>query len=193
MDINKQRNVWSICGASGSGKSYLSKLIIEEYMNIYPENPVYLFSGKSYDKQLDDLGVERIEITGELDEKITEQFNNCMVLFDDIDTMHPVEIETNIPDAKGKIKTKKIKISLTDKARRIRDKLLEIGRDIGVSMICLSHQLFNYKATRTQLSESHYVVYFNLGTGRNHIKRFLSNFIGCEKPVLDKLLNVPSR
>ncbi len=60
-------------------------------------------------------------------------------MFDDIDTMIPVEIEEKTTDPKGKVKIKKVKVSLTLKAGRIRDKLLEIGRDIGVSMICLSH------------------------------------------------------
>lgn len=189
FDVNKQRAVFSICGASGSGKSYLSAQIIKEYMKIYPENEVYLFSGKKQDEVLDRLGVTRIAITAELKESIAEELTDCLCMFDDIDTMLPVEIETQ--DAKGR--TKKIKVSLTDKARTIRDKLLEIGRDIGVSMICLSHQLFNYKATRTQLLESHYIVYFNQGTGRNHIKRFIDTFIGCEKDTRDKLMNVPSR
>lgn len=189
MDLNRQRNVWSICGASGSGKSFLSSLLIREYMNIFPENEVYLFSGKKHDEQLDSLGITRIDINTELKDDITEKFRDCLVMFDDIDTILPVEIETQ--DAKGK--TKKIKVNLTEKARSIRDKLLEIGRDIGVSMICLSHQLFNYKATRTQLLESHYVVFFNQGTGLNHIKRFINNYIGCEKKTVEKILALTSR
>ncbi len=104
-------------------------------MNIFPDNPVFLFSGKDYDKVLDDLGVVRIKIDANLEQKIVDQFHECLVMFDDIDTILPVEVE--VTNEKGK--SKKVKVSLTDKARNIRDKLLEVGRDIGVSMICLSH------------------------------------------------------
>lgn len=57
----------------------------------------------------------------------------------------------------------------------------------------MSHQLFNYGKTRNMLLESDYITFFNLGSGINHIKRFLKSHIGCDKKMEEKIINMKSR
>ena len=39
-----ERQIWYVVGASGSGKSYYTKMICKEYTKKFPDSTVYMFS-----------------------------------------------------------------------------------------------------------------------------------------------------
>jgi predicted AAA+ superfamily ATPase len=52
---NNQRDVLYIAGASGSGKSYYCKEYLKEYISLFPNNPIYLFSYLDLDETIDEV------------------------------------------------------------------------------------------------------------------------------------------
>ena len=127
------------------------------------------------DEVLDKFNPTRIQINEELLENPIqpEELQNSLVIFDDIDT---------IPDKK-----------LNEAVRSLRDDLLETGRSYNIYMCNTSHQLMNYKHTRTLLNESTAVTFFPKSGSSYHIKRFLKEYCGLEKKQIQKILELPSR
>jgi hypothetical protein len=188
-DLNKDRCVWSFNGSSGSGKSFLASMIVNEYQAIFPKNPVILFSRCEKDPAFDKMKLTRIDIDETIESSDFTNLHDCLIIFDDIDTLPTVEIKKE----EGIKAPKKITIDLSKKIQRIRDDILEAGRKTKISAICMSHQLFNYGKTRNMLLESDYITFFNRGSGVNHIKRFLKSHVGCDKKIEDKILKMTSR
>ena len=171
----KTRDVGYISGPSGSGKSTWIGNYMEVYKKQHPDNDIFVFSKVGSDEAFDDLDPTRIEINEELvEDPITpNELNNSLVVFDDVDTLSDKKI-------KGAV-------------QHLRNDLLQIGRHDNVYVLNTSHQLMNYSETRTQLSESHFVVFFpNAGSGY-HIERFLKVYVGVSKEVKDKIMSLPSR
>lgn len=196
IDINKDRCVWSINGAAGSGKSFLASLIIKAYQTIFPDAKVYLFSQKEYDQPLDELGVIRVPINENINQDIIKELEDCLCIFDDIDMLPDVQVEREIITMRGEKEIKKVKtekVSLSKQTQNLRDTILEVGRSKHISVIAMSHQMFNYGKTRNMLLESDFYIYFNLGSGPTHIKRFLKQQLGVEKDMEKKILDIKSR
>jgi hypothetical protein len=140
-----------------------------------PEKKIYLFSRVAKDEALDDLSPARFLIDQDLvtDPPKPEAFRNCIVIFDDIDT---------IPDKKH-----------ADCVRKIRDDLLETGRHEDVTVISTSHQIANYKNTRTLLNEASSVTIFPQSGSKYHIERYLKTYGGMDRATVQKILKLPSR
>ena len=85
-----ERDVYYVCGPSGSGKSYFTKQYIENYHKEFPQRPVYMFSTVLDDKTLKGLKyVKHAKLT----ESIVQQpfdvkdFKDSLVIMDDVDTI----------------------------------------------------------------------------------------------------------
>lgn len=194
-NIDVERDVFFIGGASGSGKSYISSLIAQNYHTLFPDNEIYLFSRVLEDEAFDRLGyINRIEINAELVEQYQEdpdfyaQFENSLVIFDDIDVL-PVIHET-VQDQNGKIKS--IKIDLSDHIRRIRDFMMSVGRHHSISMMSMVHQLLNYKQTRASILESNFIIFFK-NSGDYFVTQLLKKYVGLGPKMIKKILELPSR
>ena len=87
----KHRQVYYITGASGSGKSYMARMLCEAYMKMYPNRQVYLISKLEQDDTLDNTKPrppQRINYeTFVSDPPHLEEFEDAMVIFDDYDTI----------------------------------------------------------------------------------------------------------
>ncbi len=169
------RDAVMIAGPSGSGKSTYCKHYIKEYRKIYKKNEAYMFSRVDSDPSLREKDIKRFIIDEGLitDPIQTKDLDNSLVIFDDIDT---------IPDKR-----------VTEKVRQLRDDILETGRHNNIYTISTSHQLMNYKTTRTLLNESTSVTFFPKSGSSYHIKRFLREYCGLSSKKIIEILNLPSR
>ena len=164
-----------VSGQSGSGKSYWCGQYGQQYNKLYPKNNIYVFSKIEEDEALDKLkNIKRIKLSDELLDIDFDQseLSNSLIIFDDIDT----------------INNKK----LCDKVKRMRDDLLECSRHYGISMLCISHQLLNFKSTKTLLLECNKIVFFPL-SGGYQIRRFLKEYCSFDQQQIKTIMNIKSR
>ena len=170
----KRREVWYIAGQSGSGKSYIAKGLAHYYHKLHPERGVYLVSKLNEDSTLDALKfLKRINIQSFVDDyPDLEEFKDCMVIFDDYDTL--------TGDAE-KVITK------------IVDDLAIMGRHTNTTMLCLSHYLTNYKKTRLLLNEATHIVVYPLSTSYHALRYLLKNYVGVDEEDLKRQRKLGSR
>ena len=164
----KKREVFYIAGASGSGKSYMAKGLAECYKKLFPDREVYLVSKLGDDSTLDALSfLKRVNIQSFIDDyPELDEFENCMVIFDDYDTFTgPAE----------KVITKLI------------DDLATMGRHTNTTMLCLSHYLTNYKKTRLILNEATHIVVYPMATSFHALTYLLKTHVGMTRDDIHDL------
>jgi hypothetical protein len=168
-DPNK-RQVWYICGQSGSGKSYIARNLAEYYKKLFPEREIYLISKLNEDETLDKMKIgkpKRINIQSILDDyPDINEFKDCMIIFDDYDTI----------DGKlGKV------------IHQLIDDLAIQGRHSNTTMVLCSHFLTNYKKTRLIINETTHFVVYPQSTSHSALKYLLGNHLGLDK---DDIINL---
>jgi hypothetical protein len=158
----EKREVFYIAGASGSGKSYMAKGIAECYKKLFPDRECYLVSKLGEDSTLDKLEfLKRVNIQTFIEDyPELEEFENCLVIFDDYDT-------------------------LTGNAEKVVGKLIDdlatMGRHTNTTMLCLSHYLTNYKKTRLLLNEATHIVVYPMATSFHALGYLLKTHVGMTK------------
>jgi len=165
-----------VSAPSGSGKSYYSGKWIKEYMKMFRDSEVYVFSPIPSDPALDANDVIRVDMDDHLlNNPITvEDLEGSLVVFDDCESI------------KDKRMLKYIEF--------LRDSILETGRHYNVRIIWISHLISNYHSTRRLLNESTSITVFpRSGSGVFQIKKFLQNQCGLDKNEIKKFLNQDSR
>jgi len=164
------RQVYYVAGQSGSGKSYFARGIAENYKKLYPDRDIYLISKLQEDETLDKMKVgkpKRISLMSLVDDPPElEEFRDCMVIFDDWDTLD--------------------KPYFTVVHKLIED-LCIMGRHTNTSLLILSHYLTNYTKTRLILGEAQYLVLYPLATSGKALKYVLENYGGMDKGDIVKL------
>ena len=170
-----QRDSIYVTGPSGSGKSCWIAQFIAEYNDVYPDRDVVVFSAKNEDPALDQFDVIRIPLNeGLVNEPVElEELKNSLVIFDDIDQLSPKDLQEAV--------------------WKLRDKILEVGRSLGISICTVAHQITNYKASRVCLNEADYVVFFPKSGSSHQIKYFLKNYAGMDKEQISKVMKLKSR
>lgn len=171
----KQRDCVYVAGPSGSGKSTWIRMYGEMFKKLYPDRPIFIFSRLKKDPVLDELDPKRILIDDKLVDKPIEikELEKSLCIFDDIDT----------------ISDKKQKAVI----QQLRDDILETGRHEEIYMCNTSHQLMNYKGTRTLLNESTAVVVFPKSGSAYHIRRYFKVYGGLTTKQTDRIMGLPSR
>jgi hypothetical protein len=172
-DKDRERDTIYICGSAGSGKSYWTGQYCKEYYKRNKDHPIYLISEGSADPALDDLkNLQRVKVCDEMLEDPIEwtEFENCLVIFDDIDAYT------------GKLK--KYIYSLLDK-------LLKNSRKKGVSVIMTSHSCTGLEL-KAVLNESNVIVFFMKNYNRS-LKYLLESYVGLNKDGIKKLMGNKSR
>lgn len=172
----KERQILYVAGASGSGKSTYASQYIYNYLNIFPDNKVYVFSRLEIDPILESLGCISVPLNEELEQvDIIKDIDNALCLFDDIDT---------IPDKK-----------LRELVYKIQNDILETGRHNNIYVIITSHLLNgnDRKNCRTILNESQQITFFPKGGNAHSIIYLLKNYIGLSKNQTDDILKLKTR
>lgn len=161
-----------VAGPSGSGKStYVSKYA-KNYNSEFPNNDIFVFSRVDRDPTLDRIRkMKRILIDDELltDPLQASDFKDCLIIFDDIDTIPNKEIKKAIV--------------------KLREDILETGRHSNIYVAITNHMIANYQETRKLLNESHQITVFPKSGGKEQIKKVFNYYIGLEKKKIDTILN----
>ena len=163
-----------IAGKSGCGKSTIAARYMVEYLKMFPDRRIFLFSRHREEKAYEDIPHQAIELNDELAESPIEltEIKNALIVFDDTD---------NLQD-------KRIKKAL----QLLNDDIISNGRKYNIHCLTLAHQLLNYKESRNLLNEANRVVFFNNGT-TYHIKNYLQKYAGIDVQMMRKILALKSR
>ena len=174
-DVETERQIGFITGASGSGKSTYIKKYVHQYKKAFKKNPVYLFSALKEDESLDEVKPSRIKIDDELVNNPIdiEDFKDSMVIFDDIDV----------------IRDKRQREAVYD----ILNQVLEVGRHHNISCWCANHMPTAGKDTRRILNEAHFIVYFPHAGSAKQLNYLLMEYIGMDKKEIKKVKSMKTR
>lgn len=176
-NLEKERDVIYITGASGSGKSFYTKNYVEEYRKLFKKRDVFLFSALSEDSTLDELPyIKRIALTQEFleDEGVSaEDFENSLVIFDDCDCI--------------------VDKAMKKKVSSILNSILQTGRHFKTSLIYTSHSATMGNETKLILSECHSITIFPSGCGNRTLKYLLDSYLGLDRKQIKYIKDVPSR
>jgi len=170
-----ERSITYITGASGSGKSYWTRMYVDEYKKIYPKREVYLISSISDDSSIDKIkGLHRIKMDKLLTEDISaKDFKDSCVIFDDTDCLTD----------------KRLRL----KVQEILNSVLETGRHFNCEVIYTSHLATDGHQTKRILNECKSVVIFPSGLGGRSIKYLLDNYFGLDKDQIKRIKKLNSR
>lgn len=171
-DPNK-RDVFYISGKSGSGKSYISTQIIENYHKLYPERHLYLISKLEEDETIDKVKapLKRIPVELFIENFNINNFNNCLIMLDDYDT---------IEGKAGKALQEIIK-DICIMGRKHNDS------QGNITLILATHYLTNYSKTRLILNEATHFIVYPQNTSHHQLKYLLQNYIGLDEKETKKL------
>jgi len=171
---DKKRDVFYIAGQSGSGKSYIAKQIASYYHKLFPDRGVYLISKLNEDATLDALKfLKRINIQSLIDDyPELDEFENSCLIMDDFDTLTG-EAEKTV--------------------KKLIDDIAIMGRHTNTTMLCLSHYLTNYKATRLILNEATHIVVYPLSTSYHALHYLLKQYVGVDEEDLKRHRKLGSR
>jgi hypothetical protein len=175
-DKDTERSILYITGASGSGKSYYTRMYCEEYKRLYPKREIYLISSIADDSSIDKIkGLNRIKMNDDfLKEDISaKDFKDSCLIFDDTDCL---------TDKRYKLKV-----------NGILNSVLETGRHFNVEVIYTSHLACDGLQTKRILNECKSVVIFPSGLGGRSIKYLLDNYFGLDKEQIKKIKKLNSR
>jgi hypothetical protein len=175
-DKQKERSITYVTGASGSGKSYWTRMYVDEYKRLYPKREVYLISSIADDSSIDKIkGLHRIKLEGDFltNDVSAEDFKDSCLIFDDTDC----------------ITYKPLKLKIVG----LLNSVLETGRHFNVEVIYTSHLACDGLNTKRILNECKSVVIFPSGLGGRSIKYLLDNYFGLDKEQIRKIKGVNSR
>jgi hypothetical protein len=170
------REVVYVAGPSGSGKSYWTKSYAQQYNRIFKKNPVILFSKVDGDESLEGIkNLKRIPLNDEFlaGEYEADDFEDCLVIFDDTDTVRNLDVLKEI--------------------EKLKEDILETGRHANVYCCITSHLISDYRKTRTVLNECHRLVIYPASGGAQQIRYVLQKYFGYDKDVTNELLKTQSR
>ncbi len=170
-----EREIGYITGCSGSGKSYLTSQYLDKYIKKNKNNEIYLFSEVDDDEKINKFHPIKIKLDDELlnDNLTYKDFENSLVIFDDIDA----------------IKDKKIK----NEVYKILGSILKMGRHTHTSVILTNHAPTDREKTKDIFNESHFIVYFPYGGSQKCLKYMLQSHADMDKKQLEDNKKLKSR
>lgn len=178
-----------VAAPTEAGKTTYVANYIKMYMEMFPGKRIIVVSSLPEDKPLDDLGVERIDVTDPSyaeDPLKVEDLQSCLVVFDDYDSIEDKAIRQTMIELLDKlIKRGRIKSSkeLTQEERRFGD----------IDVVITSHQIMNYKSTREILNESTAVTFFPSAGSSYQIEQYLTRYCGLSKLQAKDIMAIDSR
>jgi hypothetical protein len=177
-----ERFVEYISGPSGSGKSTLASQIGQQFKNMYPHKPIYIFSRTESDKDpaFKNLNPIQIEIDESLIDNpldITKEVTEggCLMIFDDCNTIHNDKIKKEID--------------------KLMSDAMEVGRKLNCNIIITNHLVVpnEKKFARTMLNEMNMLTIFPKSGSAQQIKYALKTYYGLNNKQIEKILASPGR
>lgn len=164
---NSQRQIYYVCGPSGTGKSSYSSMLVKSYHKLYPNHNIFYVSATkiendpaykdeiSFIKQIPNDKLDLFDISK------SDKMNNSLFIFDDC-------IET--------IQDKKVQESIY----KLITMILQLGRKQNISCIITSHLINpNNKLNRILMNEIQFLVIFR-GCNKHAVKYVLKTYFGFD-------------
>ncbi len=165
-------------GPSGSGKSTWVGKAIKEFLKDHPSTPLFLFSRVDEDSAFDGLPFTKILLNQELIENplnVEELPDNCLCVFDDIDTINNDKLLKSVYNLMGQV--------------------MEVGRHKNIEIFITCHLILgnNRKMSRTIMNELSTFTFFPKACSPAHSEYALVTYMGCTKKQVKKILDTESR
>lgn len=178
----EERFVEYISGPSGSGKSTMASKIAQEFKNMYPQKPIYIFSRTDAkdDPAFRNLRPIQIKIDESMIEnpidiahEVTE--GGCLMIFDDCNTIHNEKVKKEVD--------------------KLMSDAMEVGRKLNCNIIITNHLVIpnEKKFARTMLNEMNMLTVFPKSGSAQQIKYALKTYYGLSNKQIDKILESPGR
>ena len=173
----KVREVLSVAGAAGAGKSCVSKEYARRYKKQWgKKRDVFVVSALKSDTTLDELKfLQRIDVASLVEDPITDAigaFEDSLVIFDDIEALVGAERRA---------------------VNELLEALLTLGRHSRTSVIVASHLPARGKETRLLLSESSRFVLFPHALGHNSLSYLCRAHVGLTPQQIQEIRGIHSR
>eukprot|EP00466_Bigelowiella_natans_P020366 jgi/Bigna1/144266/aug1.85_g18974 len=188
-----KRDVMYIAGASGSGKSYITKQIVNNYAKLYPKRKIFIVSRLDEDETLDGIkskNIIKLDIPSLVETPFDVNnplfYKSCFVL-DDVD---------DLPDKHQQKAVQDMLNAVSIMGRLHKKKKDEEGKETGqggISLFFLTHYISNFSKTRIILNESTHYVLYPQSTATNQLYYILSKYIGLERKDILNLKKMGSR
>jgi hypothetical protein len=166
-----------IAGLPGAGKSSIVAQYTKDFIKLFPDKRVILFSDVEEDPLLDEIEeIERIPLDEDFYENGVhpEELSNSLCIFDDIDS----------------IQSKNIRL----KAETLRDSLIQRGRHENIChVISTSHLACNSKQTKVPIQQASHIIVFPGRGAVNGIDYICSKYVGLNPKQSKKLDQLKSR
>lgn len=174
---NKYRDVVLIIGASGSGKTYQAMVYIKNYISIYSENRVFIFTPVPEDESLNQI--RDYETVSMIDARLPvkkddfdiSKYPNSLWIFDDITAVekdNQLEIDS------------------------IRNQILETGRHYAQSILITEHSFKGEKRILKPMAESNRYIIFPGSGDTERLLKFMVEKIGLGTKQSREILRIKS-
>lgn len=167
---NKERDILTLIGRSGSGKSYFINEFLKKWKEQHPGKDIYFFSALNEDKSITVEDINRVDLNKfyEEQELYMEDFQDCCIIADDIDC---------ITDSK-----------IRKKLYNFLNYMMYTGRHINATLgICLHSGTTKNADTKAFLNESSIIVAFINGLGVKGMNYIFEAYLGMNKKQIEKL------
>lgn len=168
-----------VCGPSRSGKSTFIRNFIIHFKEKYPKSKVLLFSSKKEDPMLDDLNIERVNISDDMLvnqmtlEEIAAMSRPSLCVFDDIQDFQ----------------SKKINFEIA----RLRNEVMRNGGSYNIYSLYVWHEPADYYNTKYQISEANRIVIFPRRAGEGAYDYLMTKYLKLNKNIQNMLTRMKSR
>jgi hypothetical protein len=172
---DKQPERVFVAARSGAGKSCWAASYMREYLEMFPERKIYLFSTHEGEKaymQIDHVAIPLDQAFAEALPNL-EDLSASLCVFDDCDNLTDKKIATAC-DA-------------------LNANLVANGRKYGIHVLTLAHMVTEYRRTRVQLMEANRTVLFPQGGSQYHNQRYLKVYAGLTSHQINAVLGERSR
>lgn len=151
-----------ISGATGSGKSYMIKKIIQ---NDQHRRKCILFTDlHKDDPTLKDINYIKYDPDSEYNwDWVMENQTNKIMIFDDV--------------------------QFNEDLLKYRDTMIEKGRHLDTVIICVNHRLQDYQKSKVPLNDSRFIVTFPVAN-KGNVKRFIDYEFGIDKNEIQRIIDL---
>ena len=177
-----ERLVMLISGMNGCGKSYFIAQLLDNYLDVYKDRDIFLFSTQEFDDKLDVFRkITRVILDDsflETELKLSD-LRNSLCIFDDVDGIRNKKLYKAVDALKFDI--------------------LKNGRDHAgdrkddIDIIVSNHTVLGGHETKIMIHESFFYVLFPQGTTAHSIDTICRKYVGLNKEQTQKVLKSDSR
>lgn len=165
-----------VAGASGSGKTYYSTKLVEQYLKKHKkqDNDFVMVSGVAPSEKLEELMPNMVDPSDVYNEGLSEDaIRDSIVMFDDV---------LSIPE-------KRVKNAVLGSINH----MIETNRHTRTTVIVINHLLSSAHETRKLLNEATTIVFFPKASAKHSIVNYLKAYEHMDSDMIRRIVNLPTR